>query len=211
MPSKELRVGPQTLDEAGELGARLGTYKQAHTIIQKVAAMYPPELNRASILPKDKQRSATLEADELDVAAKDVAGEDAIAVEGTGSVRGNDQTGRFVLFLIRQPSGRTGRAAVAYGAAFSGSQNAYEESLEEEDGGDADTAVESAGEAPEPAPAPEPAAASTGEPYPGYDEATASEIEDWVLDNDPDDAWLREAAAYEAAHKNRKGVMSLLT
>jgi hypothetical protein len=126
-PYKELELGPEgNLDEAGAIGAELGSAKKSHLIIRAVANMYPRELVSAASLPVDHFRTAVLDEDELDKLAKPVLLDGQSVVPGSGRVRGRRSEERVVSFLVQSEKGRTGRAILPY-EKFTSTEDAWED------------------------------------------------------------------------------------
>jgi hypothetical protein len=126
----EVQVGPQNaLDEAAELGSKLGSATESHQIIRQVRSMYPQELVTAAVMPLDQERTDALDESEVESKAKGVLAKGQKVVPDTAKVRGRGDK-LVVVFLVEGESGRTGRAMVPY-EDLSKSQKAHEAAQED--------------------------------------------------------------------------------
>lgn len=232
-------VGPEEVDEVGELGKRVGVHNQASRLIAAAAAAYPEELASAMSRNEDPARTAYLDLDEVVATAQD-AGHDSLESlkPGEAAVRGEGDNA-FVSFFYATPGGRTVKAAIPY-KDLSASQSAYEDALDASNEGgalDADTASlkkelaaakKAIADAEARAEAAEKAAAESGdgegagsgseevtEPYDGYGDAVAADVVSYVEASE-DDAELEsilnaEEAGQGTTGKTRKGVVTAIT
>lgn len=128
--AEAVRVGPEDVDEAGDLVAKVGIRHQAKELIQHVANVNPPALVAAGVRPEDKGRSEHLDADEVYEHALELVGPEVLDEVIKARVRGPksrpEQAKVIVLFAM--PSGRTARCMFPYTEATT-SQKAYDKAL----------------------------------------------------------------------------------
>lgn len=119
-----LAIGPENVDHAGELVARLGVHNRADRLLNRHAMMYPPDLVKALSPHPDPVRSAALDLGEVEEALGDLQGRRAFFREGyvleDASVRGEGKN-RVVSVVFRVPSkdgrdgyGRSARGVIPY-------------------------------------------------------------------------------------------------
>lgn len=215
--AQPLRIGPQAPDDYG--AASKGLRVDARALIAAGEAAYPPELRAAMGRRVDEVASAALDLEAL-------SGELGVKVVAA-SVRGFPGEEQVLVYLFQEDSGRTGRWSVpleetaAEGMAETAHQEAEKADQETQARQNEMAGLEPDAEAPTPnAPAapetPSPQertdealaderAEGDQEPWPGYDEETVAEIQDHLATAD---AGLKsQVASYEAAHKNRTGVL----
>jgi hypothetical protein len=140
MATPGLTLGPQDIDSAGELTARLGVHNKAATLLRRHAALYPAELRTALSLPVDQERTAALDAEEVLSVLSGLQGRRAffdadVHVVEDASVRSAEGTrldeDRVVSIVFRADrskggSGRSGRGVIPY-SQLSGSIRAFED------------------------------------------------------------------------------------
>lgn len=193
MPSP-LRIGPMAPDEYG--AAAGGLRVDARALIEAGEAAYPPELRAAMQRSKDDVGSEALDLQAL-------SGEYGTEVVAA-SVHGFPGEDQVIVYLYRAPSGRTARW---YQALADSTQEEVVRAAHEP-GAEAPAPEPEPEPAPEPAPpTPEPApeATPTGEPWSNYDSETVAEIQVKLGSLPPEE--LAAVRSYEAANKNRKGVL----
>lgn len=114
-----LTLGPEDVDQAGELVRELGVHNRAHMLLNRHAQLYPMELVQALSLPRDAERSDALDMEEVEGALKDVQGRRAFFRDGfvleDASVKGDRPDNRVVAVVFTNPeTGRTGRGVIPY-------------------------------------------------------------------------------------------------
>ena len=220
-----LRIGPMKPDEVAS--SSQGTRTDALSMIQAVQAAYPPELRAVLQRAPDPAGSAVLDLEALssEYGTKVVAA----GVYGSGPEAA-------IAYIFEDESGRTGRwyaplkgsGSEALVADAHDEQNQEAERTMQEGWKPPEGAPETpeppapeappASEPPAPEPEPlqpepetEPAAAESDdpcEPWLGYDNETVAEVQAKV--DDLDEGQRAQVREYEAAHKNRKGVLDAL-
>lgn len=131
-----LSVGPQAIDSAAEVTARLGVHNKSHVLLQRHAKMYPPALRTALSRPVDGERTTFLRdhvelQEAVRTAALSVRGRKAFLdeedeIEGI-SVQGEGDQRIFGL-LYRTGSGRSARGVINYSAVPS-VERAFQQSV----------------------------------------------------------------------------------
>ena len=186
-------------DDFGATGT--GLRVDARALIAAGEAAYPPALRAAMGRRVDEVASEALDLEAL-------SGELGVQVVAA-SVRGFPGEEQILVYLFREESGRTGRwyAPLEETGAAGDVEQAHQEAEQAEEEAQeriAEQADQPAEPEPEPEPGPEPE--PNGEPpWPGYDAETVAEIQDRLSQSDG--ALKARVASYEAAHKNRKGVL----
>jgi hypothetical protein len=214
--AQPLRIGPMKPDDYGATGT--GLRVDARALIAAGEASYPPDLRAAM-----GRRTDEVATEALDLGA--LSGELGVKVVAA-SVRGFPGEDQILVYLFEEDSGRTGRwyapleetgaagdVEVAHREAEQAEQEAQERIAEQADQPLPEPGPEP-GPEPEP-PAPEPTPSEPEQPQPptevdvppwdGYDDETVAEIQDRLTSADA--ALKSRVAEYEAAHKNRKGVL----
>jgi hypothetical protein len=206
MPNSPLRIGPMSADEYGATAG--GLRVDARSLIEAGEAAYPPELRAAMQRSKDEVGSAALDLEAL-------SAEYGTTVVGA-SVHGFPGEDQVIVYLYRAPSGRTGRwyQALSESPQEAAVQQAHadaEAEAEPDEQPDEQPEAPQPESPPEPEPepeAPEPEAAQVVDdspPWEGYDTETVAEIQVKLGAMAADE--LPPVRTYEAAHKNRKGVL----
>lgn len=132
-----LAIGPENVDHAGELVARLGVHNRADRLLNRHAQMYPADLVAALSPRPDPVRSAALDLGEVEEALLDLQGRRAFFREGyvleDAAVRGEGSR-RVVSVVYRVPSrdgredyGRSARGVIPYELVESTVEPRYEE------------------------------------------------------------------------------------
>lgn len=114
-----LAIGPQDVDEAGELVGPLGVHNRANILLNRHAQLYPQELVQALSRPRDAARSEALDLEDVEGALGDLQGRRAFFQDGfileDASVKGETPDSRVVAVVFTNPkSGRTGRGVIPY-------------------------------------------------------------------------------------------------
>lgn len=114
-----LAIGPQDVDEAGELVGALGVHNRANVLLNRHAQLYPVELVQRLSLPRDAARSEALDLEEVEGALGDLQGRRAFFQDGfvleDASVKGDTPDNRCVAVVFTNPkTGRTGRGVIPY-------------------------------------------------------------------------------------------------
>jgi hypothetical protein len=141
--AEAVQVGPERVDEAGELVAKSGLKHQAQDLIEAVGLSNPPELVAAMTRAEDTGRTKFLHDGEIERATRAIVGDDCERIL-KGRVRGpkGKPERAKVVVLFELPSGRTARCAFPY-ANCTRSQALYEGALSR---GEVDLAEKKPGE-----------------------------------------------------------------
>lgn len=131
-------LGPMLadLDAPGELTKELGVHNRADVLTRYHSQLYPLELIQKLALPRDPERSAALDLEEVHDALSDLKGRRAFFDPEAdalldASVKGDASTGYYISILYQVPSGRTARAVIPYDLCPE-SARSYEEQQEAE-------------------------------------------------------------------------------
>lgn len=194
--AQPLRIGPMTPDDYGATGT--GLRVDARALIAAGESAYPPALRAAMGRRVDEVATGALDLGALSAEL----GVEVVAA----SVRGFPGEEQILVYLFQEDSGRTGRwyAPLEETSAVGDVEQAHQEAEQAEEEAQGQIAEEAG--LPEPGPEPGPEPEPNGEPpWPSYDAETVAEIQDRLVS--ADDALKARVAEYEAAHKNRKGVL----
>jgi hypothetical protein len=137
-----VRVGPQEVDEAGDLVGKLGTHNKASRLIKSLADQYPLELVNAQSLETDTDRTSYVDDDEaLKLARENFGGQRAVKRVASARVKGAKlpEDEKVVVFLLETKSGRTFRQLLPY-SDFKTSRKAYDEAVDNGEVGAGDKA-----------------------------------------------------------------------
>lgn len=116
-----LAIGPENVDQAGELVADLGVHNLADRLLDRHAQLYPLPLVQALGRPRDDDRSTSLDLEEVQEVLKDQTGRRAFFKDGyvleDAAVKGDTPDNRVVSVVFRNPvTGRSGRGVLPYEA-----------------------------------------------------------------------------------------------
>lgn len=113
-------VGPEAVDDPGDLAPKVVKEQQAHELIASVRANYPLDLVILEQREEESGRSKALEGDEVLEAAREAFGDEeapgGVVKLLSARVRGKAQPleEKAVCVLWETPSGRTARGAIGY-------------------------------------------------------------------------------------------------
>lgn len=129
-PDALRNVGPQDVDSAGELVARVGAHNRGQELIQAVAAAKPAAVRAAQSRPDDQFRTPFLDLEAVAKATKKAWGKDVEKLEGARVVgKGADPDSMQVVVLFLTPSGRTARGVLPY-KDFQESEDRFADALD---------------------------------------------------------------------------------